>query len=207
MTAMSACGAVAAASGRRMRWRQASAQSSPGAAAVVRAPPKLRGTLVTQGMMGECGRLKSTRKPFDDCSPRWTGDPSDVRSLRSPVDVVIETDRVLARRCVLPDRSAPVRQFADGRIRRAVERGGPWRTPPCRATHRRGPAPAALEPGWAAPIMTGAPMPVGADAIIPIEDAIPDRFQSDAGRPRLAFAATVAAGASFAAAGATACGR
>ncbi len=33
-----------------------------------------------------------------------------------------------------------------------------------------------LDPGTAAPIMTGAPIPLGADAVIPIEAATPDRF-------------------------------
>ncbi|UFS61012.1 molybdopterin molybdotransferase MoeA [Subtercola endophyticus] len=35
----------------------------------------------------------------------------------------------------------------------------------------------ALVPGTAAPIMTGAPVPPGADAIVPIEQAVPPRFQ------------------------------
>jgi molybdopterin molybdotransferase len=35
-----------------------------------------------------------------------------------------------------------------------------------------------LTPGTAAPIMTGAPLPRGADAVVPIERAIPDRFHS-----------------------------
>jgi molybdopterin molybdotransferase len=38
-----------------------------------------------------------------------------------------------------------------------------------------------LTPGTAAPIMTGAPLPRGADAIVPIERAIPDHFYSSAG--------------------------
>ncbi len=39
-----------------------------------------------------------------------------------------------------------------------------------------GTAPAALAPGTAAPIMTGAMMPPGADAVVPIEQAVPDSF-------------------------------
>jgi molybdopterin molybdotransferase len=35
---------------------------------------------------------------------------------------------------------------------------------------------AALEPGTAAPIMTGAMIPPGADAVVPIEQAVPDSF-------------------------------
>jgi molybdopterin molybdotransferase len=39
-----------------------------------------------------------------------------------------------------------------------------------------GATPAALEPGTAAPIMTGAMIPRGADAVVPVERAVPDRF-------------------------------
>ncbi len=39
-----------------------------------------------------------------------------------------------------------------------------------------GQAARALERGTAAPIMTGAPMPAGADTVIPVEAAVPDRF-------------------------------
>lgn len=39
-----------------------------------------------------------------------------------------------------------------------------------------GAAPAALAPGSAAPIMTGAMIPAGADAVVPIELAVPDAF-------------------------------
>jgi molybdopterin molybdotransferase len=38
-----------------------------------------------------------------------------------------------------------------------------------------------LAPGTAAPIMTGAPLPAGADAVVPIERAIPDHFRSAEG--------------------------
>jgi molybdopterin molybdotransferase len=41
-----------------------------------------------------------------------------------------------------------------------------------------GDAGAELTPGAAAPIMTGAPLPIGADAVVPIERAIPDHFLS-----------------------------
>ncbi|MCC9178832.1 molybdopterin molybdotransferase MoeA [Arthrobacter sp. zg-Y750] len=39
-----------------------------------------------------------------------------------------------------------------------------------------GTAPAALQPGTAAPVMTGAMLPAGADAVVPIEACRPDRF-------------------------------
>jgi molybdopterin molybdotransferase len=39
-----------------------------------------------------------------------------------------------------------------------------------------GASPAALKQGMAAPIMTGAMLPEGADAVVPIERAVPDRF-------------------------------
>ncbi|TLM74097.1 gephyrin-like molybdotransferase Glp [Pseudarthrobacter sp. NamB4] len=44
-----------------------------------------------------------------------------------------------------------------------------------------GARPAALESGMAAPIMTGAMLPDGADAVVPIERAVPDRFLPHAG--------------------------
>ncbi|HEY4267939.1 MAG TPA: gephyrin-like molybdotransferase Glp [Galbitalea sp.] len=49
--------------------------------------------------------------------------------------------------------------------------------------------------GTAVPIMTGAPMPVGADAVIPIEDATPDRFLPEGDGEVVAFSAPVATGA------------
>lgn len=42
-----------------------------------------------------------------------------------------------------------------------------------------GVAPAPLGPGYAAPIMTGAMLPQGADAVVPIEQASPDTFFPD----------------------------
>jgi molybdopterin molybdotransferase len=39
-----------------------------------------------------------------------------------------------------------------------------------------GSSPEPLEPGTAAPIMTGAMIPAGADAVVPIEKAVPDHF-------------------------------
>ena len=41
----------------------------------------------------------------------------------------------------------------------------------------------ALDPGSAAPIMTGAMLPAGADAVVPIERAVPDTFFADRDRP------------------------
>ncbi|MBT2587515.1 gephyrin-like molybdotransferase Glp [Arthrobacter sp. ISL-95] len=43
-----------------------------------------------------------------------------------------------------------------------------------------GSAPAALKPGFAAPIMTGAMIPEGADAVVPIEKATPNAFPAPA---------------------------
>lgn len=53
---------------------------------------------------------------------------------------------------------------------------------------------ASLPPGAAAPIMTGAPIPRGADAVIPIEAATPDRFQPEDGERSVSFSEPVAAG-------------
>lgn len=59
-----------------------------------------------------------------------------------------------------------------------------------------GVAPAPLAPGTAAPCMTGAPVPPGADAIVPIEAAIPDRFvDEDATDATVSFRAPVDPGA------------
>ncbi|KJC63944.1 hypothetical protein TZ00_12085 [Agreia bicolorata] len=44
-----------------------------------------------------------------------------------------------------------------------------------------GDAISAIRPGSAVPIMTGAPLPTGADAVVPIERVIPDRFLSVGG--------------------------
>jgi molybdopterin molybdotransferase len=44
------------------------------------------------------------------------------------------------------------------------------------ATVPAGAVPGPLEPGTAAPIMTGAMIPAGADAVVPVEKAVPDRF-------------------------------
>ncbi|MEU2202571.1 gephyrin-like molybdotransferase Glp [Isoptericola sp. NPDC019482] len=54
--------------------------------------------------------------------------------------------------------------------------------------------PAALEPGTAAPVMTGAPVPAGADAVVKIEDADPPRFGDPAASAEVRFAAPVAPG-------------
>lgn len=53
----------------------------------------------------------------------------------------------------------------DGRVRLALAAHIP-----------AGSAPSALEPGTAAPVMTGAMLPEGADAVVPVEACLPDRF-------------------------------
>ncbi|PRI10670.1 molybdopterin molybdotransferase MoeA [Leucobacter massiliensis] len=65
-----------------------------------------------------------------------------------------------------------------------------------------GAAPLAHEPGSASPVMTGAPLPLGADAVVPVERTLPPRFPalSRAGGPapdrdaEVAFAEPSAAG-------------
>lgn len=52
---------------------------------------------------------------------------------------------------------------------------------------------AALEPGTAAPIMTGAMIPPGADAVVPIEKAVPDSFP-DPGRAAMVWLPATGAG-------------
>ncbi|HET7415784.1 MAG TPA: gephyrin-like molybdotransferase Glp [Arthrobacter sp.] len=56
---------------------------------------------------------------------------------------------------------------------------------PVAAAIPAGAAPAPLEPGTAAPIMTGAMLPAGADAVVPIEQAVPDSFFDDDGGRRV----------------------
>jgi molybdopterin molybdotransferase len=51
-----------------------------------------------------------------------------------------------------------------------------------------------LVPGEAAPIMTGAPVPDGADAVIPIEAATPNEFQPEHGAHEVSFGDAPAAG-------------
>jgi molybdopterin molybdotransferase len=59
-----------------------------------------------------------------------------------------------------------------------------------------GVAPGPLAPGTAAPCMTGAPVPPGADAIVPIEAATPDRFVDESAvDATVSFAAPVDPGA------------
>ncbi|WP_314324743.1 gephyrin-like molybdotransferase Glp [Paenarthrobacter ilicis] len=57
-----------------------------------------------------------------------------------------------------------------------------------------GKAPAALAPGFAAPIMTGALIPEGADAVVPIEKAEPDSFPDPASTDATVTLPAVAAG-------------
>ncbi len=51
-----------------------------------------------------------------------------------------------------------------------------------------------LSPGTAAPIMTGAPMPTGASAVIPIEESTPDHFYAEGESGNVTFGAGVSAG-------------
>lgn len=50
---------------------------------------------------------------------------------------------------------------------------------------------AELAPGMAAPIMTGAMIPAGADAVVPIEQAVPDRFLTPGEDGRVKLPSTV----------------
>lgn len=53
-----------------------------------------------------------------------------------------------------------------------------------------GATPPGLAPGTAAPIMTGAMLPEGADAVVPIEKAVPDRFLAADEEPLVTLPAT-----------------
>jgi molybdopterin molybdotransferase len=95
--------------------------------------------------------------------------------------------RVLAADIIAPIDLPPFdNSQMDGYAVRAREVG----TGATLAVAKRIPAGAAvgsLAAGTAAPIMTGAPIPVGADAVIPIEDSQPDEFQPDDGERSVSF--------------------
>ncbi|MEO5313423.1 molybdopterin molybdotransferase MoeA [Pseudarthrobacter sp. CC12] len=54
-----------------------------------------------------------------------------------------------------------------------------------------GSSPQPLRPGTAAPIMTGAMIPAGADAVVPIEKAVPNHFRTEASDGLVKLPATV----------------
>ena len=64
-----------------------------------------------------------------------------------------------------------------------------------------GTSPTPLEPGMAAPVMTGAMLPAGADAVVPIEACIPDRFLPADGGGSVELPAGIPAGQYVRAAG------
>lgn len=53
------------------------------------------------------------------------------------------------------------------------------------ATGAAGHEPAPLAPGTAAPVMTGAPIPSGADAVVPVEEAAPSQFLAEGATVRV----------------------
>ncbi|WP_316313900.1 molybdopterin molybdotransferase MoeA [Clavibacter michiganensis] len=110
-------------------------------------------------------------------------------------------DRVLARDVTSPLDLPPFRNSQmDGYAVRAAALAGASDAVPAvlriAARIPAGVAPVPLQSGTAAPCMTGAPVPPGADAIVPIEAAIPDRFVDEtATDATVAFAAPVDPGA------------
>ncbi|PPF87130.1 molybdopterin molybdenumtransferase MoeA [Clavibacter michiganensis] len=110
-------------------------------------------------------------------------------------------DRVLARDVTSPLDLPPFRNSQmDGYAVRAADLAGASDAHPAalRIAPRipAGVAPAPLAPGTAAPCMTGAPVPPGADAIVPIEAAIPDGFVDEtATDATVSFSAPVDPGA------------
>lgn len=112
----------------------------------------------------------------------WAGPASDLRDRVLAVDVISPID-------LPPFDNSQMDGYA---VRSAdVVPGLPLRVAPRIAA---GHAVGSLEPGAAAPIMTGAPVPAGADAIIPIEGATPDAFQPEDGEHSVAFASPVEPG-------------
>ena len=73
----------------------------------------------------------------------------------------------------------------------AGARSGAPITLPVSATSAAGDPVRRLAPGTAAPVMTGAPVPLGADAVVPIEVADPPRFPALGADRRTAAAGTV----------------
>ncbi|MBG6238749.1 molybdopterin molybdotransferase [Mycetocola sp. CAN_C7] len=116
-------------------------------------------------------------------------------SFLSPADLMpLGADRVLAHDLVsLVDLPPFDNSQMDGYAVRSVDLVA---GEPLRVARRivAGHAAPPLEPGSAAPIMTGALMPPGADAVIPIEQATPDFFPPDAGGQVVSFSDPVAAG-------------
>ncbi|CAN02388.1 molybdopterin molybdotransferase MoeA [Clavibacter michiganensis] len=110
-------------------------------------------------------------------------------------------DRMLARDVTSPLDLPPFRNSQmDGYAVRAADLAGASDAVPAvlriAARIPAGVAPVPLQSGTAAPCMTGAPVPPGADAIVPIEAAIPDRFVDEtATDATVAFAAPVDPGA------------
>ncbi|CAQ02571.1 molybdopterin molybdotransferase MoeA [Clavibacter sepedonicus] len=110
-------------------------------------------------------------------------------------------DRVLAHDVTSPIDLPPFRNSQmDGYAVRAADLAdaGGARPAVLRIAPRipAGVAPAPLAPGTAAPCMTGAPVPPGADAIVPIEAATPDRFVDEqAADATVSFAEPVDPGA------------
>ncbi|MWJ26453.1 molybdopterin molybdotransferase MoeA [Clavibacter michiganensis] len=110
-------------------------------------------------------------------------------------------DRMLARDVTSPLDLPPFRNSQmDGYAVRAADLAGASDAVPAvlriAARIPAGVAPMPLQPRTAAPCMTGAPVPPGADAIVPIEAAIPDGFvDEDATDATVSFAAPVDPGA------------
>ncbi|WP_240691599.1 gephyrin-like molybdotransferase Glp [Arthrobacter sp. CAU 1506] len=102
-------------------------------------------------------------------------------SLAGSESVAVEAayGRVLAADVVAPMSLPPfANSQMDGYAVRSAETSGGAELPVA-ATIPAGYAAPALAPGSAAPIMTGAMLPEGADAVVPIEEAVPDRFLAE----------------------------
>ncbi|PPF68339.1 molybdopterin molybdenumtransferase MoeA [Clavibacter michiganensis] len=110
-------------------------------------------------------------------------------------------DRVLAHDVTNPLDLPPFRNSQmDGYAVRAadIRAASPARPVALRIAARipAGRAAPPLAPGTAAPCMTGAPVPPGADAVVPVEAATPDRFVDEAAvDATVSFTAPVDAGA------------
>lgn len=124
---------------------------------------------------------------------------------RDDVDVVVvdaaglarsrDLDRVLACDVVSPIDHPPFdNSQMDGYAVRSDE-AVPGRVFAVAARIAAGDRVRTLEPGTVAPIMTGAAVPVGADAIVPIEASIPDSFLPEGGGRTVQFSVPAIPGA------------
>ncbi|MET4060062.1 molybdopterin molybdotransferase [Arthrobacter sp. UYP6] len=124
--------------------------------------------------------LLTTRRPAErPAAPAYT----DAASPTEVLDLVRAAGRVLAEDVRAPGSLPPFdNSQMDGYAVRTADLANPGGTRaelPVTTPIPAGISAPPLPPGSAAPIMTGAMLPAGADAVVPIERAVPARFPSE----------------------------